>query len=499
MPRTPRFLLAVAGTLAATVLAGPASAAGPPPSWCPPGADCGTVPVPSDRADPAAGTMAIAYARFPRTDRRRPSSGVVMPNPGGPGVSTIASADLYLGVLAPLRRHRDLLLIDVRGTGRSGAITCAPLAAADPFAVTFAQLGTLCGGALGDRARLFSTPAAADDLDAVREALGYRRVDAWGDSYGTFLMTVYAARHPEHVRSIVLDGAFPVDADPWGRDVLAGTRRALRLVCSRSSGRCEGDVLLRRIARLARELRVRPRPFTVRVPDAEHGRRGRAVRLALDEPALAAVTFAGGDPSGYAQLPAAVSDALRGRDARLRTLVAAARLGDAGSVGVDPRRFSIGAATAFQCHDYRRPYDLAAPPEVRRAQYAAAKAALPAGTFAPFSADAWLSTNIDAGPKCLEWPALAAPRSGLTGLRLPDVPVLVQSGDLDTNTPVEQGRAAAAQFPRAQLAVSANAGHTPDLQPCGAQQAIRFVERLHADVRACERSGRAPRVLRTGR
>ena len=68
----------------------------------------------------------------------------------------------------------------------------------------------------------------------MRAALGIGKLDLWGDSYGTFLMPVYAARHPEHVRSIVLDGAFPIAFDPWGRDSLHGVRRAIGLVCTRT-------------------------------------------------------------------------------------------------------------------------------------------------------------------------------------------------------------------------------------------------------------------------
>src|SRR4051812_12821312 len=58
-----------------------AHAAGP----CPDGARCATVTVPLDRSNPSAGTIDIAYALLPHTDRTRPSLGTVLPNPGGPG------------------------------------------------------------------------------------------------------------------------------------------------------------------------------------------------------------------------------------------------------------------------------------------------------------------------------------------------------------------------------------------------------------------------------
>ena len=76
-----------------------------------------------------------------------------------------------------------------------------------------ARIG-VCGHQLGARASLYGTAAAADDLEAVRAALGLQRLDLWGASYGTYLMTVYAARHPAHVQSLVLHGAYPIDFDP---------------------------------------------------------------------------------------------------------------------------------------------------------------------------------------------------------------------------------------------------------------------------------------------
>jgi hypothetical protein len=106
-----------------------------------------------------------------------------------------------------------------------------------------------------------------------------------------------------------------------------------------------------------------------------------------------------------------------------------------------------------------------------------------------------VGTGIDAGPKCLGWPADASAGSPLEGRPLPDVPVLVQSGDLDADTPIEQGRRAAAQFPHPVYGIVANAGHTPDLHPCGVAMAIDFIEHLKTDPKRCRRGGRPPAVV----
>src|SRR5437764_1477902 len=92
------------------VLALSASAPAAPP--CPGGVRCGSVTVPLDRQNPSAGRVEIHYVLVPHADKTRPASGTIVPNPGGPGQSTIASAGIYLQAPAPLLRDRDLLVID---------------------------------------------------------------------------------------------------------------------------------------------------------------------------------------------------------------------------------------------------------------------------------------------------------------------------------------------------------------------------------------------------
>lgn len=454
---------------------------------CPDGMRCGSVSVPLDRQNASAGAIDIRYALVPHTDTARPAVGTIVPNPGGPGQAAIASAGLYLGAMAPLRRDRDLLLIDPRGTGQSGALACPGLSSHDPLSLDLEVIGTICGAELGARAGLYGSAAVADDIDAVRASLGLDKLDLWGDSYGTFLMPVYAARHPEHVRSVVLDGAFPIASDPWGRDVLRGVRRVVGLVCRRTH-RCSGPRMLSGLARVARRLRRHPLRFTAHSPIGP-------VRLTLGERELANATFGGGDPRVYGLLPAAVDAAVDHDLAPLKRLVAVSRIIEVRGFVIDPTLVSNAAAAATSCHDYPRPYDLAAAPADRRAEYDRALAALDAAQFRPFSPRAWLGTGIDAGPKCLGWPADPTAGSPLEGRSIPDVPVLVQSGDLDTNTPIEQGRRAAAQFPHPVYGIVANAGHTPDTQPCGVAMALDFVAHLKTDPNRCLHAGRPPAVV----
>ncbi|HKG40429.1 MAG TPA: alpha/beta fold hydrolase [Conexibacter sp.] len=446
-------------------------------------ARCGTIVVPLDRAAPQLGTTTVAYAFVPRRLRSKPSLGTIVYNPGGPGDAPIASAPLVVAGMRPLLARRDLLLVDPRGSGRSDRLRCPALE--DPaFAFashrrTVAAIGA-CGRSLGPRAGAYSTVAVADDIEAVRAALGRERLDLWGESYGTYLMTVFAARHPQHVQSILLSGAYPLAFDPWGRDRLAAARRALRGVCALTH-RCNGRRALADLATVAARLR--------REPLNTHAVVGtRRVTVRIDEAALAGLLYADGDPERLVPLPAALAAAHAGDLAPLRRLAVRARMGLAQQMA-DPaaaRSYSPAQSWATQCADYPRAYSYLDPPGVRRDAYVAARDALDPRTFAPFSAAGWTQAGFEAVDWCLGWPGkVDATLPSSPDPRPPRVPVLVLSGALDANTPVRAGRQAAAQFPAATFLTVAEAGHTPTRSQCGVRLALRFVATHQANPRAC--------------
>ena len=93
-----------------------------------PTARCGSIEVPLDRAHPDAGTTPIGFALVPHTDQSGPAVGTVVTNPGGPGTGAIdLTGHYYAEGLKPILAKRDLLLVDPRGVGRSGAIRCPAL------------------------------------------------------------------------------------------------------------------------------------------------------------------------------------------------------------------------------------------------------------------------------------------------------------------------------------------------------------------------------------
>jgi pimeloyl-ACP methyl ester carboxylesterase len=195
------------------------------------------------------------------------------------------------------------VLIDPRGTGRSHALDCGfnelP-ATRQAYVRAFGR----CGKRLGRQARAYTSAATADDFEAVRAHLGIAKLDLYGVSYGTYLMTVFAQRHPTSVRSIVLSSAFPLRFDMWARANARAMRLAIRRVCARSTtGKCNGARTLRQLGRLARRLRANPIPYRV---DGKP--------RVLDETSLAGIAYWADVEIG--KLPAIVRAALRGDTGR---------------------------------------------------------------------------------------------------------------------------------------------------------------------------------------
>lgn len=184
-------------------------------------AQCAQFEVPEDRSHPNGRKIKLNIAWLAPT-----GSGEKLPDPvfflaGGPGQSAV---DTYPGldpVFKEVRKQRNVILIDQRGTGHSNLLSCTlddddedAVAADTTPAALQAQAraeATRCAAALASKAdlRFYTTTDAVADLDAVRAALGVAQVNLVGISYGTRVAQQYAMRHPAQTRSIVLDSVVP--------------------------------------------------------------------------------------------------------------------------------------------------------------------------------------------------------------------------------------------------------------------------------------------------
>ena len=161
---------------------------------------------------------------------------------GGGVVPATRYAPMLARSMPSLRRHRDILLIDQRGTGGSHALTC-DRAALDtavglPPDQRFLRYVGACRASLSEWAdvRMYTTPMAMDDLDDVRRWLGYGSLNLYGASYGTSAAATYVRRYPSLARTVVMHGVVPLDV-PMQLDLAASAQRALDAVIAL----CERD------------------------------------------------------------------------------------------------------------------------------------------------------------------------------------------------------------------------------------------------------------------
>ena len=423
--------------------------------------------------------------------RRGPVRGTVVALEGGPGYPTTRSRASYLGLFRPLTGSRELILIDLRGTGRSGALSCPAFA---DGASGYVRRAGRCAAQLGVRRDSYVTSESVEDVEDVLRAIGVDRVDLYGDSYGTYAAQAFAYRHPERLRSLVLDASYPLPGtDPALADLAAASRRALRLACARRPA-CSrsGSDPVAALARLVR--RVRRTPLELRGPDGD----GVERVVLTDERALVATVLSGAYTTLVDRdLPAAIASLRRGDRRPLARIVAEAQgdLSDPGS----PRDFSEALYLSVTCHDYPQLWDTRAPLERRLEQLRSARHSRPPAAFAPFSAVAWTSVDYEGADACLRWPASPRPDPPVpSGSAAPAVPTLVLGGDLDTVTPLGEGRIVARRFPGARLVTVRNSVHVTALgdgDACASVLVRRFVQRLAAGDAGCARRIAEVRVV----
>jgi pimeloyl-ACP methyl ester carboxylesterase len=197
-------------------------------------AQCATVPVPLDYAEPGGATAQIVVVRVHDSDN--PGTTPLLLNPGGPGGSGV---QLVLGMIAKISptvvQHYDLVGFDPRGVSLSQpAITCLTDAERDAYTAASPDVTTSAGFAQAkamaaqfarscqtrtDGLQLYDTVNTARDMDVLRAALGQQTIDYLGFSYGTELGSVYAHLFPQRVGAMVLDGA----VDPLTSGIVQST------------------------------------------------------------------------------------------------------------------------------------------------------------------------------------------------------------------------------------------------------------------------------------
>lgn len=423
-------------------------------AWCAPFSQ------PENRAQPD-GRRVIFRLALIRSDAAKVADDPIVLLAGGPGQAATESWPQVSGALALARRTRHVILLDQRGTGGSNPLRCdqgperddSVLEAALAHAADTRRARALaerCLRAVEGKAdpAQYTTTVAVEDLEALRQALGAPRFNLVGISYGTRVAQQYARRHPDGVRSLVLDGVAPNDI-VLGADFAQSLDDALRarFALCHADENCRtrfGDVYQDLYA-LRAKLQQKALPVSLRDPQT-------FAPLTHD---LDADTFAGlvrlyaYAPETAALLPLAIHEAATGNAAPL--------MGQANLIASDlGATLTSGMGLSVICAEdadllQPRPGDAAL---ILGEEFVAALRA-----------------------QCEAWPRGARPEDFHTALQS-DLPSLLLSGQYDPVTPPRYGEQVAKGLSRSRHLVAPGQGHNVMGRGCMPRLIARFVEKL---------------------
>lgn len=201
-------------------------------------ARCAKISVPEDRSKNGGASINLNVVVYPAVNRN-PQADPVFLLAGGPGEAATQSFPLMMDAFARIHQDRDLVMVDQRGTGDSHPLTC-PVSEDSKngdvnFDISFDEsledIKT-CREALDGDPRFYTTQAAIDDLEEVRQVLGYEQINLMGVSYGTRVALAYLRQYGQNVRTVTIDSVNPIDWE-LGPHNPANAQRALDLIFER--------------------------------------------------------------------------------------------------------------------------------------------------------------------------------------------------------------------------------------------------------------------------
>ncbi|MDX2218816.1 MAG: alpha/beta hydrolase [Burkholderiales bacterium] len=434
---------------------------------------CAKVSVFEDRDGKQGRKIDIHVAILPaKSDRKKPDPIFIFA--GGPGQSAIEVGPRVLPALSRLNRERDLVFVDQRGTGKSNKLGCkvAEQDSLEGFG-SDAEVKSFIESCLAEAKkhadpRFYTTTLAMQDLDDVRRALGYDKINLWGASYGTRAALEYVRRFPQQVRTATLDGMAPFDiALPLSfvADSHASLSALLKAcssepACTKTYPNLEAD-----LTELVRGLDANPRKVAVR-----HPRTGEAIKVRVSGAmVLGGIRGAMYGPNVASVVPAAIQAARADDFGPL----AALGLAIGGSVMDE---MALGMHLSVVCAE-----DL---PLVRKATEGGVKRV---GLYG----DELIKDHRN---MCSVWPQGTIPADFHSPMKS-DVPILLLSGGIDPATPPRHAEAVLPGLSRAKHLVAPNLGHGVSSQGCAPELIKRFVEDGNADKVDGACLGKLPRPI----
>lgn len=419
-------------------------------------AQCATLMAPENHDAPNGRKISLAVAMIPAKNQSQPDPVVIIA--GGPGQSILEAYPMLHPALDDVRRSRNILLLDARGTGKSHPLQCDEVNAIEEDAADSddpALMRTLterCRDRLAKTSdlRFYTTADHIRDLDLLRATIGVDQLNVAGISYGTRVAQQYAARYPAHTRTVTLDSIAP-------NTLVLGQEHALNLDAAirQQFARCVADGACKRNIGDPAALLIKVRATLqagglapVRYRDPTNGEWREEVPQFGHLSSL--LRFYAYRPESASMLPLILRDASQGR---YETLLSQARAlsGDVGDSIALGMHLSVSCTEDPEIHP--RPED---------------EKTILGNSIAEF-----IQAQCAVWPKGKRDPNFRKPLSG-------NVPVLAISGEYDPVTPPRYGAEVVKTLPNGRLLVLPGQGHSVITTGCMPKLFAQFVETADA-------------------
>ncbi len=415
-------------------------------------ARCGTLLRPLDPSGSVAGNIELRVVVVPALNLT-PETDPLVPIAGGPGQGSVDFYTAYSWAFEDVRRNRDILLIDQRGTGESATMKCEfdeDLVIGEYSNELTIKYTRQCLDELPHDPRFFTTSVAVTDIEAVREALAYPTLNLYGISYGSRVAQHFVRRYPGSTRTVTIDGVVPPQLS-LGPEIATESQRAVDKILSRCM---EDEACNERFpkidevfARIVAEIKEAPKPIQVPNPSS-----GRLEDIDFGESELAgAIRLLAYHPNSIALMPLLIHEAGEGNYVPLGSQFMMTMVAMSESL-------SLGMHNAVMCTEDVPFYD---PTTIDYEGLAASYM----GTVQLEALEAI----------CSVWPEGPLDDAFKVPLET-DIPVLLLSGDADPITPPRYADLAAVDLGNATHLVGKNQGHGQISVGCTPRLVAEFIK-----------------------
>jgi len=400
---------------------------------------CGTLQVSENYSNDSGDKIDVNFAVLPAIDNSEYKAPLMF-LAGGPGQAAVELATTLNRVFREIRKTRDIILVDQRGTGQSSALECDLEDEEDVYRVLPEDLNIddvkSCVSQFKGDVSQYNSENAIRDFDAIRAALGHEKINIYGGSYGTRAGLVYLRMFPESLESAVLDSVGPIEV-PIGMFGQSGARSFNLLIDNcKNSESCH-----KAFPNLAEEFqavkaRLARAPITL---DIQHPRLGTPTQFVLDDTKFTGnLRFQLYGVEGRSMVPLVIHQAYLGNYQPLIGLIARTE---------GEQLVYTGLLFNIVCNED-----------------------IPRVSAKMRETDA--ANNFDGAASHLAWELICPlfpqyrPSEDFYQPVTASVPTLILSGDLDPVTPPSNGDFPAKTLPNSKHIVVKNASHTVAMSTC---------------------------------